>query len=74
MSHLHHGALGGLKEVVARVTQLSSENQDVFKGYALGKFTKASFPSIHTRSAGVLDLVHTYVCGPMSWEFLSGRE
>jgi transposase InsO family protein len=40
----------------------------------LGKFAKASFPSSDTRSAGILDLVHTDVCGPMTRRSLSGCE
>jgi hypothetical protein len=40
----------------------------------LGKFSKASFPSSDSRSAGILDLVHTDVCGPMSQKSLSGCE
>jgi hypothetical protein len=74
MAHLHHGALGGLREVVTGVPHINIEHQDVCRGCALGKFTKASFPSSDTRSAGVLDLVHTDVCGPMSRASLSGRE
>ena len=74
MAHLHHGALGGLREVVTRVPQISIEHQDVCKGCALGKFAKASFPSSDTRSAGILDLVHTDVCGPMTRRSLSGCE
>jgi hypothetical protein len=66
MAHLHHGALGGLREVVTGVPQFSLEHQDVCRGCVLGKFTKASFPSSDNRSVGVLDLVHTDVCGPMS--------
>jgi hypothetical protein len=74
MAHLHHGALGGLREVVTGVPQISIEHQDVCRGCALGKFTKASFPSSDTRSAGILDLVHTDVCGPMTHKSLSGCE
>jgi transposase InsO family protein len=74
MDHLHHGALGVLREVVTGVPQFGSEHQDVCRGCVLGKFTKASFTSSDIRSAGVLDLVHTYVCGPMSRASLSGRE
>jgi hypothetical protein len=40
----------------------------------LGKFTKASFPRSDTRSVGILDLVHTDVCGPMTRVSLSGCE
>jgi hypothetical protein len=74
MAHLHHGALGGLREVVTEVPQISIEHQDVCRGCALGKFAKASFPSSDSRSAGILDLVHTDVCGPMSRKSLSGCE
>jgi hypothetical protein len=74
MAHLHHGALGGLREVVTGVPQISIEHQNVCRGCALGKFTKASFPSSDSRSAGILDLVHTDVCGPMSRKSLSGCE
>jgi hypothetical protein len=74
MAHLHHGALGGLREVVTGVPQISIEHQDVCRGCALGKFAKASFPSSDSRSAGILDLVHTDVCGPMSRKSLSGCE
>jgi hypothetical protein len=74
MAHLHHGDLGGPREVVTKVPQINTEHQDVFKGCALGKFTKASFPNSDTRSVGILDLVHTDVCGPMSRKSLSGRE
>jgi hypothetical protein len=74
MAHLHHGALGGLREVVTRVPQFNLEHQDVCRGCALGKFTKAVFPSSDNRSAGILDSVHIDVCGPMSRASLSGCE
>jgi hypothetical protein len=74
MAHLHHGALGELREVVTGVPQISIEHQDVCRGCALGKFTKASFPSSDTRSTGILDLVHTDVCGSMTRRSLSGCE
>jgi hypothetical protein len=74
MAHLHHGALGALREVVTGVPQISIEHQDVCRGCALGKFAKALFPSNDSRSAGILDLVHTDVCGPMSRKSLSGCE
>jgi hypothetical protein len=58
MAHLHHGALGGLREVVTGVPQFSSEHQDVCRGCVLGKITKDSFPNSDNRSTRVLDLVH----------------
>jgi hypothetical protein len=74
MAHLHHGALGRLRAVVTGVPQISTEHRDVCRGCALGKFTKASFPNSDTRLAGILDLVHTDVCGSMTRKSLSGCE
>ena len=53
---------------------MSTEHDDVCKGCVLGKFTKASFLRSDTRSKGVLDLVHSDVCGPMSTKSLRGYE
>jgi hypothetical protein len=59
---------------VTRVPQISAKHRDVCRGCAFSKFTKASFPSSDTRLAGILDLVHTNVCGPMTQKSLSGCE
>ena len=53
---------------------MSTEHDDVCKGCVLGKFAKASFPMSDTRSRGVLDLVHSNVCGPISMKSLRGYE
>jgi hypothetical protein len=66
MAHLHHGDLGGLREVVTGVPQFNIEHRDVCRGCALSKFTNVVFPCSDNRSDGILDLVHTYVCVPMS--------
>ena len=42
------------------------------KGCALGKNVKNKFPRSHTRSKGILDLVHSDLCGPMSTPSLNG--
>ena len=72
MAHLHHGALKILKEIVTGLPEFSMEHQGVCKGCALGKYAKTVFPSSDNRSKGILDLVHTDVCGPMSAASLSG--
>jgi hypothetical protein len=74
MAHLHHGALGGLRVVVTGEPHISIENQNVCRGCVLGNFAKASFPNGDTRLAGILDLVHTDMCGPMTRRSLSGCE
>jgi hypothetical protein len=72
MAHLHHGALRILREIVTGVPEFSIEHQEVCKGCALGKYTKTAFPSSDNRVAGILDLIHTDVCGPMSSASLTG--
>jgi hypothetical protein len=72
MAHLHHGAMQVLREMVMGVPDFSLEHHELCKGCALGKYTKTAFPSIDSRAAGILDLIHTDVCGPMSSTWLTG--
>jgi hypothetical protein len=58
--HLDH------KEIVTRLPELSIEHNEVCKGCALVKYVKIVFPSSDSRSKGILDLMHSDVCGPMS--------
>lgn len=74
MDLIHHGALKLLHETVTSVLEVSIEHDDVCKGCVLGNFVKAYFPRSDTRSEGVLDLVHSDVCGPMSKNSLRGYE
>ena len=47
-------------------------HDSIYRGCALGKNVKNKFPRSHTRSKGILDLVHTDLCGPMSTPSLIG--
>ena len=42
------------------------------KGCALGKNIKDDFPSSESKSKGILDLIHSDVCGPMSVASMEG--
>jgi hypothetical protein len=74
MAHLHHGVLKILREIVTGAPNFSTEHQEVCKGCALGKYAKTAFPSSENRIAGILDLMHSDVCGPMSFVSLSEFE
>lgn len=74
MAHLHHGALQVLRQIVTGLPDFSTEHHEVCQGCALGKYTKTAFPSSDSRVGGVLDLVYSDVCGPMSAVSLSGYE
>ena len=40
----------------------------------MGKYTKTAFPSSDSRATGILDLIHSDLCGPMSSLSLRGYE
>ena len=72
MAHLHHPYLRLLRHMVTGFLEFSNEHRDVCRGCDLGKYTKTSFSSSDSRSAGILDLIHSDLCRPMS--FVSSRE
>jgi hypothetical protein len=57
---------------VTGVPDFSSEHHELCKGCTLGKYTKTIFQSSDSRVAGILDLIHSDVCGPMSLASLNG--
>jgi hypothetical protein len=57
---------------VTGVPDFSSEHHELCKGCALGKYTKTAFPSSDSRATGILDLIHSDVCGPISSTSLTG--
>ena len=44
----------------------STVQSGVCRGCVLGKYTKTVFPSSDRKSKGVLDMIHSNLCGPMS--------
>jgi transposase InsO family protein len=72
MGHLHHKALPILKEIVIDLSDFNIEQQGVCKGCTLGKHAKVAFPSSEHGSKGILNLVHSDVCGPMSVASITG--
>ena len=52
---------------------MQEEKHNHCKGYALGKNIRTPFPQSEHKSKESLDLVHSYVCGPMSVHSFSGN-
>jgi len=71
-AHLHYRALPALKQMVSGVSNLPDGHEGVCMGCALGKNSKHSFSSSDSRAKGILDLVHSDVCGPMAVASLGG--
>ena len=65
-SHLHYGALPKLQNIVTCIPDLQNEHDDVCRGCVLRKNVKSSFPINNRRSKGILDSVHSNICGMMT--------
>jgi len=71
-AHLHYRALPALPKMVTGILKLQVEHDGVCRGCALGKNVKGTFPGSDIRSKGILDLIHSDVCGSMTVESMSG--
>jgi hypothetical protein len=58
--------------MVCGMPSISLSKNEICKGCMLGKNIKKSFHSSDNRAQGILDLVHSDVCGPMSSPSLGG--
>jgi hypothetical protein len=52
--------------MVTDLLDIHVQHNGVCRGCALGKNVKGSFLRSENRSKGILDLIHSYVCGPMT--------
>ena len=66
LAHLHYRALPSLRKVVIGLPEFEVQHDGVCRGCALGKNVKKSFPNSHNRANGILDIIHSDLCGPMS--------
>ena len=51
---------------------MQAKHDGVYKGCAKGKNTKNTFPSSESKAKGILEIIHSDVCGPMSSSYLRG--
>ena len=72
LGHLHFKALPGLQRIVKGMPSFDYVYDSISRGCTLGKNVKNKFPSSHTKSKGILDLVHLDLFGAMSTPSLSG--
>ena len=64
MGHLHHGALKIMQQIIIGLPKGSLDQQNVCKGFTLGKYVKYTFHDRDSRADVVLDQVHSNVGGP----------
>ena len=73
IANLHHSAFRILRDMTTGFPDFSTEQSGVCR-CALGKYTKTVFLCSDNRSEGVLDLIYSDLCGPMSSVSLTGFE
>ena len=59
-------------KVVEGLPEIQAKHEGVCRGCAKGKNTKKTFPSIKSKAKGILEIIHSDVCSPMSSNSLSG--
>jgi hypothetical protein len=72
LAHINYKALPYVSKVVTGLPELKVDHEGVCKGCAQGKNIKNPFPKSDSKAEGILELVHSDVCGPMPSTSLSG--
>ena len=73
VSRVHYKSLPIVSKVVTGLPEIQIEYEGVCKGCARGKNTKNPFPKIDSKAKGILDIIHSDICGPMQATSLSGH-
>ena len=71
LAHAHYRALPLERKVAEGIPEIQKKHDGVCKGCAKGKNTKKTFPSSERKEKGILKIIHSNVCGPMSSSSLS---
>ena len=72
LAHVHYRALPIVIKAIEGLPEIQAKHDGVCKGFAKGKNTKKTFPSSESKSKGILEIIHSNVCGPMSSSSLRG--
>ena len=68
---MHYRALPLAKKFVGGLPEIQAKYEGVYKGCVKGKNTKKTFPSSENKAKGILEIIHSDVCSPMSTSSLS---
>ena len=71
LAHVHYRALPLAGEAVEGLPEIQANHDGVCKGCAKEKNTNKTFPSSESKAKGILEIIHSDVCGPMSSNSLS---
>jgi hypothetical protein len=73
LAHINYKALPYICKAVTGLPELKVDHEGICNGCEQGKKIKNPFPKRDNKAEGVLELIHSDVCGPMpsssNWEF-----
>ena len=72
LAHVHYRALPLAIKSVEGLPDIQTKHEGVCKGCAKGNNTKKTFPSSESKAKGILEIIDSDVCDPMSSSSLSG--
>ena len=72
LAHVHYRELPIPSKYVEGLPKIQEKHDGVCKGCMEGKNTKNAFPSSERKSKGILEIIHSDVCSPMSSSSLRG--
>ena len=71
LAHINYKALPYICKAVTGLPELKGDHKGVCNGCAQGKNIKNTFPKRDNKTEGVLELIHSDVCGPMPTSSIS---
>jgi transposase InsO family protein len=72
LAHINYKALPYIFKAITGLPKLKVDHEGICNGCAQGKNIKNHFPKRDSKAEGVLELIHSYVCGPMPSSPMSG--
>jgi transposase InsO family protein len=72
LAHINYKVLPYICKVVTGLLELKGDHKGICNGCAQGKNIKNPFPKRDSKIEGVLELIHSDVCGPMPSSSISG--
>jgi hypothetical protein len=72
LGHLNYNVLPSFQNMVTSMSMFLFEHDSVCRGCALDKNTKKAYPHDNRKTNGILDLIHSDLCGPMTSLSMNG--
>ena len=72
LAHVHYKALPMASKEFSIFPEIQVKHEGIWKGCTKGNKAKKKFPSSESKAKGILEIVHSDVCEPMSSRSLSG--